>query len=135
MDVNVFSKENLPDVSLEVLGDLKKEEIEVLAKHYFYVEPILLIQPKDGSGVKSPATWRSLNSLLKLGKEFKIVGLLNIKPRLKPQKDVISPVVENISKIEFLAPEKPIIASEEPSAPPVIETEIKKRGRKPKNKV
>lgn len=131
LDLKAFSKENLPNLSIEELADLKKEDIELLAKEYFYVEPILLIQKVDGSGVSSPATWRSLYSLLKLGQQFKIVGLLNIKPRLKPKQDVITPIVEKLSTIEFLAPEKPIITSDDHSEEPVV----KKAGRKRKNTI
>lgn len=132
VDVNLFSKENLPNVSIEELGALTKDEIEVLAKHYFYVEPILLIQPVNGNNVKSPATWRSLFSLLKLGKNFKIVGLLNIQQGVKkPQKSAVEPIVDDLSKIEFIAPETPIIASEDVSTKEVV-VEVKKRGRKPK---
>lgn len=116
MDLAKFDPKNLQHVRLSDLESLTIDDITLLAKTYPHMDGILLIQRKDGTGIKSPATYRSFVSLIRSGHPFRIVGTKYGEPapnRQDIQKDVVA-----INQVEFIEPPAELFA--------------KKRGKKSK---
>jgi hypothetical protein len=101
--IEKFSPKNLRHIRSTELINLTKEEIEKLAVAYPFMNGDLRIQKSDGKGVISSGTYRSVNSLIKSGHHFKIVGTKFGDPKIELQKEV-----EVIEQKEFIEPQKPI---------------------------
>lgn len=111
-----FSPANLKNVFASDFDDLTFSDIEILAKEFPFMNGDLLIQKADGSGVKSPATYKSFVSLIKSGHKFKIVGTRYGTPKLPPAD--LESIVEKVSEVEFIA-----------SASPIVQDVVRKKGR------
>jgi hypothetical protein len=105
MDLKKFRPSNLPNVGLEELQALTTEDIKELALAHPFMQGELLIRKADNTGIASPATWKSLYSLLKSGHKFKIVDIKNKKAITS------APIVEVINN-DFVEPERSLFAEE-----------------------
>lgn len=74
IDIEIYNPDYLDRTGIEQLSKLTALEIELLAKKHPFMPANLLIKRDDNKGVVSSATYRSLNSLLKSGHRYKIVG-------------------------------------------------------------
>jgi hypothetical protein len=124
MDLKKFNPSKLPNASLEELQSLGIDDIKELSLKYPYMSGELLIQKANGLGVASPATYKSLYSLLKSGHKFKIVGIKNKNAvPSKPVKKVIS---------DFVKPEQSLFTSEVVNEIPIIHLSDEKPIKKSK---
>lgn len=98
MDLKKFNPKNLPTASVEDLQSLTIEDIKELASLYPYMNGDLLIKRANGSGVASPATYKSLYFLLKSGHKFVIIDVRNRKS--VPTDPIIHLTVEEIEEVE-----------------------------------
>lgn len=122
MVIEKFNPKNLKNIKGSELELLTIEDISLLAKTYPHMDGVLLVQKKDGTGIKSPATYRSFHSLIKSGHPFKIVGTKYGEPVIKPVE--VEAKAQDIAKVEYIAPPSSIFPNQQKAA---------KRGRKPKN--
>jgi hypothetical protein len=97
-----FNPRNLKNLKFVEFESLTIEMIGLLAMMYPYMNGELIIQKADGTGVKSPASYRSLNSLLKGGHKFKIVGTKYGEP--KPNPIEVDKEVSKIDGMEMIYP-------------------------------
>ncbi len=107
MDLIVhFAPSNLKNVQGKDFERLTEQDIDRLAQEYPFMSGDLLIKKADGTGVESAGTYKSVNSLLKGGHKFKIVGTKYGEPKEKPMD--IKEVAEQIAKPDFVALQKEI---------------------------
>jgi hypothetical protein len=106
MDIVAFHPGNLQGRTTEELRNLTPENIKVLAERYPFMNPDLRIARKNDKKIVSPATWKSLNALLKAGHPFEIVGTKWGEPKKSIEQIVES--VQPLAQAEYIQPEKPI---------------------------
>jgi hypothetical protein len=98
--IEIYNPDNIKSIGIEQLSKLTALEIELLAKKFPFMDAMLLIKRDDGKGVTSSATYRSLNSLLKSGHRYKIVGSKYGEPK-EPLFD-IEKETEKINQTDFI---------------------------------
>lgn len=108
--VEKFAPANLPNLIETDFVDLTKDDIQLLASVYPVMQPKLLIAKVGTSHPKSPATYKSLYSLLFSGHKFYIAGTMFGKPKEVIDTDADIKMAEAIKTADFIAPSEPIFS-------------------------
>ena len=103
--VEKFNPSNLTTIDSSEFLTLTKDDIQLLASVYPVMQPKLLIAKEGTSFPQSPATYKSLYSLLFSGHKFYIAGTMYGKPKEVVASDSDVKMAEAISAPDFLAPE------------------------------
>lgn len=106
--VEKFAPANLPNLNETDFVDLSKDDIQLLASVYPIMQPKLLIAKEGTVHPKSPATYKSLYSLLFSGHKFYIAGTMFGKPKEVIDANADIKMAESIKTDDFIAPSEPI---------------------------
>ena len=121
--VEKFAPSNLPNLTPTDFVDLTKDDIQLLASVYPIMQPKLLIAKEGTVQPQSPATYKSLYSLLFSGHSFYISGTMHGKPSRVIDSDADIKMAEAISVSEFVAPEGAIFTETDVVSETVFEAE------------
>ena len=108
--VEKFAPSNLPNLTENAFAELTKDDIQLLASVYPVMQPKLLIAKEGTVHPKSPATYKSLYSLLFSGHKFYIAGTMFGKPKEVIDSEADIKMAKAINKAEFIAPEGQIFS-------------------------
>jgi hypothetical protein len=119
--VEKFAPSNLPNLIETDFVDLKKEDIQLLASVYPIMQPKLLIAKVGTVAPKSPATYKSLYSLLFSGHKFYIAGTMFGKPKEVIDTESDIKMAQAIATDDFVAPEGDIFQDKTESPATTVE--------------
>lgn len=121
--VEKFAPANLPNLSETDFVELSKDDIQLLASVYPVMQPKLLIAKEGTETPKSPATYKSLYSLLFSGHKFYIAGTMFGKPKEVIDSNADIKMAQAIVTDDFLAPSEPIFTEVDVVSETVFEAE------------